>query len=366
MIMVVILGGGGHGISLAYHLAKKGVPSTVVEMFRINYGSSGRNAGRFRYHFYTRENVEFAKEAIPYLLKMCRELPLNPVCVKTGYLWVLEDDRSLDTIKRMDGIWKSLGVSGKFLDCAEVDIKSEAQCYLAPQDGAFHHDYLTFGMYEEVKDKVTLIPGEAKELVISGGKVKGVKVDGKLISADAVVVTLGAWSGKFMKENGISLPVEPEKKEIFITEDLKYRVKPLVITPKVYFSHTLKGEIIGGVEDVRERGFLDFNVSLERMKLFLKDVRRLVKGAEGIRVLRGWAGYYEMTPDHSHVMGYSESWPEGLFVDAGYSGHGMMFSPYSGKIMADLILDNVKSRFIDIFSPERFEKNRLVDERMVI
>ncbi len=287
--------------------------------------------------------------------------------MKTGYLWILEDERALEAMKRNDSLWKSLGVGGKFMDCSEFDyLKSDGQCYLAPQDGSFHHDYLTFGLYEEIKGQVTMITGEADKLLFSGGKVRGVRVKENVIDADAVVVTLGAWSGKFMAQNGIRLPIEPEKKKFFITEDLKYRVKPLVITSKVYFSHTLKGEILGGVEDKRERGFLDFDVSYERLSIFLKDVRRLVKGAEGIRVLRGWGGYYEMTPDHSHVMGFSSTWPEGLYVDAGYSGHGMMFSPYSGKLMADLIADGVKSRFIDVFGPERFEKNRLVDERMVI
>ncbi|AEB95952.1 MULTISPECIES: NAD(P)/FAD-dependent oxidoreductase [Metallosphaera] len=365
---VVILGAGSHGVSLAYHLVKKGEKNvTIVERQRINYGSSGRNAGRFRYHFYTKENVEFAKDAIPYLLQLCRRLPLNPICMRTGYVWVLEDQRISEVIKKMDSLWRSLGVGGRFLNCSELDyLKSESECYLAPQDGSFHHDYLTFGMLEDIKNSVKIVYGDANKLIVSGGRISGVRIENNVINADVVTVTLGAWSGKFMAENGIRVPIEPEKKEIFITEDIRYRVKPLVITPSTYFSHTLKGEIIGGVEDTRERGFLDLDVSLGRMTLFLKDVRRLVKGAEGIRVLRGWAGYYEMTPDHSHIMGYSNEWPEGLYIDAGYSGHGMMFSPYSGKIMADLILDDEKNKFIDVFSPDRFNLNRLIDERMVI
>ncbi|QKQ99977.1 FAD-binding oxidoreductase [Metallosphaera tengchongensis] len=365
---IAILGGGGHGVSVAYHLAKKGVKDiSIIEMKRINYGSSGRNAGRYRYHFHSKENVDFAKHAIPYLLELCKKLPLNPVCYRTGYLWILKNDETFNFIRRMDTLWESFGVGGKFLDCSEMDyLKSQDQCYLAPQDGSFHHDYLTFGLYEEIKEKVKIINGEAREILTSGGKVVGVRVNEVTFPADQVVVTLGAWAGDFLGKNGFKVPIEPEKKEIFITEDLKFRVKPLVISDQIYFSHTLKGEIIGGIEDSSPRMFTNFDVSLERTLIFLKELRKLVKGAEGIRILRGWSGYYEMTPDHSHIMGYSQMWPEGLYIDAGYSGHGMMFAPFSGKIMADLIADGYKNKFLDVFNPDRFERNKLVDERMVI
>lgn len=203
----------------------------------------------------------------------------------------------------------------------------------------------------------------------SAGKVKGVILEGnKEIQDDIIVITAGAWSSEILKSINISVPIYPERKEIYITEDIRFMIKPLVIDfgRKVYFSQTLKGEIIGGVEEERERKFEPFSTSLQNLLHFLKSLRELVKNVEGIGILRGWSGYYEMTPDHSHVMGYASEWPEGLYIDAGYSGHGMMFAPYSGKLMADLIADNKKHKFIDIFSPERFAKGKLINETMVI
>ncbi|NON63329.1 FAD-binding oxidoreductase, partial [Acidianus sp. RZ1] len=219
-----------------------------------------------------------------------------------------------------------------------------------------------------IKDSYNILYDQVDRIQISSGKVKGVRLSsGKFIQGD-VIVTAGAWSGKLLQNAGINVPIEPEKREIFITEDLKFRVKPLVIdlSSGVYFSHTLKGEIIGGIDLEYPRGFSDFSISLSSLLKFRMYVANLVKGAEGIGILRGWSGYYEMTPDHSHIMGYSENWPEGLYIDSGYSGHGMMFSPYSGKIMADLVADNKKSEFIDIFSPSRFESGKAIDEKMVI
>ncbi|EWG07369.1 MAG: hypothetical protein ASUL_05236 [Candidatus Aramenus sulfurataquae] len=363
--MILIVGGGSHGLSLAYHLHKMGVKDVVIiEKKRIGYGSSSRNAGRFRYHFYSKENVEFALKAIRYLESTAKELRYNALLYRSGYLWILSE-RHLDYFKKLHSLWASLGVGGKFVECREFDfLKAEGNCYFAPQDGAFHHDYILYSYFEEIRRDVKVIYGEVKG-VVGEGKVKGVTTsDGRFIEGDKVVVTAGAWSSQIIPD----LPIYPERKQIFITEDLKYKVKPLVIDVDkgAYLSQTLKGEIIGGVESTIERGYLPFTVSLEEAIKFLRIVRGLVRGAEGIGIMRGWSGYYEMTPDHSHIMGFSENWPEGLYVDAGYSGHGMMFSPFSGKLMAELIADGKRNKFFDVFSPDRFQKNRLVKEEMVI
>ncbi len=353
---VLVLGAGAHGLSLAYHLLLEGVKVTLVEKGEVSHGSSGRNAGRFRYHFMSRENVEFAKEAIPYLLSLCRKLPLNPVCVKTGYLWIADEK-----IREMDTLWRGEGVGGKFVECDEFSLKREGECYYAPQDGSFHHDYLSLGLFMEVKRMGgKLVRGEATKVLVREGKTEGVLVDGSTLKGDAVVVTMGAWTGEFMKSNGIDLPITPEIRELYLTEGVKFRVKPLVIGDGFYFGQTLKGEFLGGTDDPGVGG-----ISLENSLKFLDYLRRTVRGVEGVRILRTWSGYYEMTPDRSQVMGFDPSWPEGLFVDAGYSGHGMMFSPYSGKVMADLLLGR-KNKFVDMFSPKRFRTRSLLDERMVI
>lgn len=367
--MIVIIGAGAHGLSLAYHLMKKGINDvSIIEMKRVGYGSSSRNAARFRYHFYSNENVDYALKAIPYLISQSKELFLNATIQKTGYLWILQSENQIETFKRLDSFWKGKGVGGKFLDCNEFKyLKTNALCYYAPQNGSFHHDYILYSYYISVKNKHKFIFDKATEIVVNSGKVKGVKTEsGKLIEAEKVIITAGAWSGELLSKLNIPNYIEPERKEIFITESLKYFIKPLIIDNEVYFSQTLKGEIIGGTETQTTRGFLPFSNSFEEMFKFITRIKKLVKNIDGIGILRGWSGYYEMTPDHSHIMGYGENWPEGLYIDAGYSGHGMMFAPYSGKIMADLIADGIRDNAIRIFSPDRFSKNKLLSENLVI
>ncbi|MBP1357681.1 MAG: FAD-binding oxidoreductase [Sulfolobus sp.] len=367
--MILIVGAGAHGLSLAYHLKKKGVKDVaIVEMKRIGYGSSSRNAARFRYHFYSKENVEFAKKAIPYLIHHSKDLFLNPTLHTTGYLWILRSEKQIETMKRLDTLWNGLGVGGKFVNCKEIKfLNFDGECYFAPQDGSFHHDYIIYSYYKEIKDAYQIVYDKVSSIMTQNGKVKGVRLSsGKTLEGDKVVITAGAWSGELLHSLNLPSYIYPERKEIFITEPIKYFIKPLVIDNEVYFSQTLKGEIIGGTETNSEKGFLPFSNSFSEMLKFITRLKSLTKKIDGIGILRGWSGYYEMTPDHSHLMGYGETWPEGLYIDAGYSGHGMMFAPYAGKIMADLISDDKKDPAISIFSPDRFEKNKLVLENLVI
>ena len=367
--MIIIIGAGAHGLSIAYHLKKKGIKDVIlIEMKRIGYGSSSRNIARFRYHFYSKENVEYAKKAIPYLISQAKELFLNPAINITGYLWVLRDEKQIETFKKLDSFWKGLSIGGKFVKCKDFEyLNYDGECYFAPQNGSFHHDYILYSYYIEIMKDYKIVYDEATEILVESGRVKGIKTSsGKTIEGDKIVITAGAWSGKLLEKVKLPNYIEPERIEAFITEPIKYFIKPLIIDKEFYFSQTLKGEIIGGIETRIEKGFLPFTISFSEMVEFATKLKSLVKRIEGIGILRGWSGYYEMTPDHSHIMGYGENWPEGLYINAGYSGHGMMFAPYSGKLMADLVADDRKDPAIATFSPDRFTKYKLIEENLVI
>jgi sarcosine oxidase subunit beta len=83
-------------------------------------------------------------------------------------------------------------------------------------------------------------------------------------------------------------------------------------------------------------------------------------------VIRVWSGYYELTPDNSHIMGRLDSWPRGLYVAAGFSGHGFMFGPLTGRLMASYILDGKIDPLMEPFLPDRLVKGKLIREHLVI
>jgi sarcosine oxidase subunit beta len=368
---IVIIGAGLHGLSLAYHLSKKEIKDVImIEMHRIGYGSSSRNAGRFRYHFYHPRNIEFAIEGINYLIEHSKELSMNPLIYKGGYLWIL-NDKYYNIFKYLHSLWSAYGVGGKFILCRELCsfLKTDKLCYFAPQDGSFHHDYLLYSYYNEIKNKYKIVYDKVEKLIVDHNKVREVKLSSTSIKEpQIVVVTAGAWSGNIMNSININVPIVPEKRELYLTESLKYFIEPLIIdfNTEIYFSQTLKGEIIGGLQNESERGFLPFDISFENLILYLKKLKSIVNGIDGVGIIRGWSGYYEMTPDSSHIMGRGEDWPDNLYIDAGYSGHGAMFSAYAGKIMAEYLVDGLKNKFLEYFSPDRFKYNKLIQEKLVI
>jgi sarcosine oxidase subunit beta len=84
------------------------------------------------------------------------------------------------------------------------------------------------------------------------------------------------------------------------------------------------------------------------------------------RVLRVWSGFYEVTPDHSHILGRGPQWPENLYIAAGFSGHGLLMAPFAGEAMADLLLDGRTTPLMEPFRPSRFEEGKQINEALVI
>ena len=107
-------------------------------------------------------------------------------------------------------------------------------------------------------------------------------------------------------------------------------------------------------------------VSLKWLIATAKTLARLLKAGRHLRILRAWSGTYNMSPDHSHLLGRDSEWPEGLYVATGFSGHGLMMAPYSGELLARLIAEDKEDRFLRVFSPERFREGRLIREGLII
>lgn len=370
--MIIIVGAGSHGLSIAYHLMLKEVKDVIIiEAKKVNYGSSSRNIGRFRYSFVNDYNIQFAKKAIPYLEEISKKIPLNPMISKPGYLWLLNTETSKEQFKILHEKWESYNVEGVFMDkCNEYFnfLNYSDECYFNPRNGSLHHDYYVYGLYELIKAKYKVIFDEVTQIITGNDRIKGVVLkSGNRIDAENVIIAAGAWSPYILSSININVPITPLKVTALVTEPLRYMIKPLVIDGKtgVYYSQTLKGEIIGGLEENLE-GLQPLDASFSIIYKVMKRIKELTKGVSGVGVLRSWSGYYEMTPDHSHILGTSSEWPEGLYIDSGYSGHGFMFSAYAGKLLADYVVDSYKDPFINIYSPDRFKENKLVKEFLVI
>jgi sarcosine oxidase, subunit beta len=81
---------------------------------------------------------------------------------------------------------------------------------------------------------------------------------------------------------------------------------------------------------------------------------------------RAWAGLYEMTLDHHPVLGMAPN-ASGLYLANGFSGHGVMHAPATGKILADLILRGHADLIdVSLLQLSRFAENRMIAETAVL
>lgn len=201
--------------------------------------------------------------------------------------------------------------------------------------------------------------------------VAGVRCRQGTISTRIVVCAAGAWSAHVGNLVGLDLPVHPLRRMLVPTEpfDKISHTAPMTVDMATGFHFRPEGlGLLMAWNDPEEQpGFqMNFDPGFIE-KILTRGVHRLPVLEEAqINPSRAWAGLYEMTPDHHPILGPVAAVP-GFYVATGFSGHGVMHSPATGKIMADLILhgntDLIDARLLDY---ERFTEGRLIRETAVL
>jgi sarcosine oxidase subunit beta len=376
---VLVIGAGIIGLSIAYNLVKKGERDVVViDRKYVGSGSTTRCASGFRIHFFSDENTLFAIEARKRLMKAGDELEFNPLVEPIGYMWLLYDDAMLDECRKSNIRWSQLGVAATLMTPEDVIerhpyINTEGMigALYGPQDGELHHDFLTFGYRDAILKRGGKILEyvDAKKLLTNGSRIKGVETSATSIEADKVVVAGGAWSSQILQTVGVRVPITPERKEICVMEPMKHFIKPLLINTKLksfYITQTARGEAIGGMDHPIAKESFEYGNTLEFLKEYSRAAMFTIPALRKARVLRVWSGFYEVTPDHSHILGRSTQWPENLYVCAGFSGHGLLMAPFAGEAMADLLLEDKTTPLMQPFRPSRFDEGKQINEELVI
>lgn len=366
------------GWSIAYNLAKLGTKDiTVLEKGFVNYGASTRAGSRFRVHFFAEENVRYARESSKILLNLAKVTKWNPIVATGGYLWLLPNENQLKQWREANQMWTRLKVPGIFLSPEEahekypyLNTEGFVEAFLGPQDGSFHHDYVTYGYYmASTKIGVRCLEyTEARKIVTEDGRVVGVETDHGMTKAEKVVLTTGAWTCQLARTAGVELPLEPVKKEMLIAGPFRFFMEPLIVDNGTtgYLGQTLRGEILGGIDVPVEKGLTPLNTSLRCAQEWAKTVTRIVPAMKYARIFRGWSGYFDVSPDDSQILGRDPSWPQGLYVAAGFGGHGFVLAPLTGEVMARYIAFEEIPHIMEPFLPTRFKEGKLVMENLVI
>jgi len=234
------------------------------------------------------------------------------------------------------------------------------------------HSVMTGFMVRAIDQGARLIRNaEVTAIERDAGGICGVRTANERIATRTVVNAAGAWAGLVAKLAGVDLPVEPLRRMLVPTEpfDTIAHTAPMVVDMSTGFHFRPEGlGLLLAWNDPEETpGFKTHFDPAFVEKILTRGVDRVpCLGEAEVNPKRAWAGLYEMTPDHHPILGPAPGVP-GLYFANGFSGHGVMHSPATGKITADLILKGA-SDLVDarLLSYERFAEGRMLEETAVL
>ncbi|MCD6420646.1 MAG: FAD-binding oxidoreductase [Synergistetes bacterium] len=372
---VVIIGGGVHGCSIAYHLASKGMHGVVVlEQKYLTYGGTGRSAAGIRQQFGTEINCRLAKENIKGFIRMKEELDtdFDLELEQGGYMWLAYTEGQLNQLRENVRLQSSLGIPSKILNPDEIkelipllDVEGVLGASWCAEDGHVNPHRVTFAYYEAAKRLGVKFYTYTKvvDIEIEKDKVKAVVTDKGKISTRKVVNAAGPWGKEIGKMVGLDIPVVSERHQIMVTEPVNRIIKPLILCQDdgSYWKQEPTGGFLIGMDNPNEKKGYDVGVTWQFMEEVSRRVLKKMPILRDVRVVRQWSGPYDITPDSQSIVGPVEE-VEGFYLDVGWSGHGLQFAPSIGRIMSELIIGEEPFISVDVLSFNRFKTGKLIPE----
>jgi sarcosine oxidase subunit beta len=373
---VVIIGGGIVGLSIAYYLALKKAGRVVLyEKGQLGEGSTSRCVGGIRTQFSTEINIRFSLESLKTFEEFKEEFGVAPEFRRIGYLFLATTERETETFKENIKLQKKFGVPVEYLSSEEIgsrwsylrvdDVLGGTFC---AWDGYAGPNEILSGFASGAKRAgVRIHEGmEVTGISTEKGRIRSIKTTDGEVSTSVVVNAGGPYAASIGEMIGVKIPVKPLRRQIFITAPFHLTDHPIPLTIDFhrgwYFRQEGDGYLLSGPLD-SEPSF-NLNTEYEAMVEASENAVYRVPSLEKARIARGWAGLYEISPDHHAILGGVPG-VEGFVVANGFSGHGFQHSPAVGKVISELIVDG-KALTIDIssLSIERFEKGELMSESM--
>ncbi len=373
---VVIVGAGVIGCSLAFYLARAGRRVVVVERGAIGQGSTAACAGGVRAQFSTEINIRIGIQAKQMLTRFEREVGTSADFRPVGYLFLLTTAEERHTfaenarLQRRMGLEDVVELSRRQVEAIVPGLRSEdlSGATFCPSDGLAGPNEVTAGYARAARRLGAII---LEDTPVTGfprrsGRIEGVETATEEIRAGEVVICAGPWASAVGAVAGVALPITASRRHIFTTEpfDGISRRTPMTIDfhTSFYFHPEGDGALFGmGEADQPDSDSISVDPSvLDR--LLPVAAHRWPPLLEA-RVKNAWAGLYENTPDAQPLVGPVQ---DGLWVAAGFSGHGFMMGPVIGDWLATWMTAGSSPVDLAAFRPDRFTTGRSEPERNVV
>ena len=376
---IVIIGGGVMGASAAYHLAERGVKNIVLlerEQF-FGQGATGRCAGGVRSQFGTEINIRLSIASLGMLDEFKEQTGQDIDFRRCGYLFVLTNEKDVAEFRQSVRLQNKLGVPTEWLTGDEVRSRLPLMRFDDALAGTYNGQDGLVDPNDVVRGYVSAAGRQGAKLFnnvevtglrVSGGRVQSVETNRGSIDTPVVLNAAGPWSGLVAQMAEVHVPVQPVRRQMFTTTPLP-GIPPdlpfvLDFAKSLYFHREGDGLLIGMSNQEQKPGFdQDVDEDFELVNIAAAIARMPLVEQAGRA--SHWAGLYEVTPDAHPIFGRTPV--DGLFIVTGFSGHGFMHGPISGKLMSEFILDG---RFttvdVSMLDLRRFEEGRSIQEYHVV
>lgn len=374
---VVIVGGGGHGLSTAHYLAKvHGITNVaVIEKGYVGSGNVGRNTTIIRSNYLMPGNTPFYEWSLKLWEGLEQDINYNAMVSQRGVLNLCHSDAQRDAFARRGNAMRMCGVDAELLDQDQVRAMVPYLNFdnarfpirgglLQPRGGTVRHDAVAWG-YARAADSrgVDICQNcEVTGIRVEGGRAVGVETTKGFVRAKKVALAAAGNSSRVAAMAGLRLPIETHVLQAFVSE----AIKPLIDTVitfgagHFYISQSDKGGLVfggdlDGYNSYAQRG------SLPLVEHVMEEGMALMPMLGRLRVVRSWGGVMDMSMDGSPIIDRTPI--DGLYLNAGWCYGGFKATPASGWCFAHTIARDEPHELNAAFRLDRFATGHLIDEK---
>ena len=325
-----MVGAGITGLAVAQRLLESGVEVRVVDRTGIGAGASGVQPGGVRRQWATEANCLLAQESYDAYLA------LGPAFTACGYAFVAHSQARLAELEAAVALQQALGIPSAILSPSEI---ATVVPDLDPSEIAGAAWCATDGYFDRAQAPL--------ELYARGIEVERAEIETlEGLTADAVIVAAGHESAALLATIGVDVPITAERRHLFFSAPIAERIlDPLVIAAElgVAAKQLADGRVLAS--DLRGAGGPD-----EWRRTIRAGFESLLPRLEALSFTELVSGVYDVTPDHDPILGRVA---DGVWLAAGFSGHGFMLAPAVGRLIAESVLGR-EDPLLAAYSPDRF------------
>ncbi len=350
---VIVVGAGSVGLPIAWALAQAGVRTLVVErMPSPGQGSNKHAIGGIRATHSDAAKIRLCQRSIEMLSAWKETCGDEIEWYRGGYSFVAYREHEAETLRALIAVQHSYGLNIEWLDAHALrqvapDLNPDGLLggTLSPDDGNASPLLAAHAFYRHARRLgVEFRFGETvSEIVVEGGRVRGIATDGGRYAADVVINAAGAWARPLAALVGIDVPVHPDAHEAGVTEPVARFLNPMIVdirpahgSSNFYFYQHYTGQIIFCITPSPNAWGDDTRETSQFLPLVARRMIAVMPRLRSIRVRRVWRGLYPMTPDGLPLVGWAEG-VEGFLLAVGMCGQGFMLGPGLGELVARMV-----------------------------